>query len=91
LSVLATGWWFSACTLVSSTNKTDCYNRTEILLKVALNTITLNLYLIYEGQAIKWSNNDRSTNHYIDNKRLSNTNPMHSGRVSKKVNYIPQQ
>jgi len=27
--------------MVSSTNKTDCHNITEILLKVALNTITL--------------------------------------------------
>ena len=35
---LVAGWWFSP---VSSTNKTDCYNITEILLKVALNTITL--------------------------------------------------
>jgi hypothetical protein len=33
---LAAGRWF---TLVSSTNKTDCY---EILLKVALHTITSN-------------------------------------------------
>jgi hypothetical protein len=34
-------------TLVSSTNKTDCHDITEILLKVALNTITLtqNAYL----------------------------------------------
>jgi hypothetical protein len=32
---------FSLCTPVSSTNKTDCHNITEILLKVALNTITL--------------------------------------------------
>ena len=31
---------FSLCALVSSTNKTDCYDITEIL-KVALNTITL--------------------------------------------------
>ena len=30
--------WFSP---VSSINKTDCYNRTEILLKVVLNTITI--------------------------------------------------
>ena len=30
---------FSSGTLVSSTNKTDCHNITEILLKVALNTI----------------------------------------------------
>jgi len=28
-------------TLVSSTNKTDCHNLVEILLKVALNTITI--------------------------------------------------
>jgi hypothetical protein len=31
--------------LISSTNKTDCYNITEILLKVALNTITLTVQL----------------------------------------------
>jgi type III secretory pathway component EscU len=31
--------WFSPCTPVSSTNKTDRHNITEILLKVALNTI----------------------------------------------------
>jgi hypothetical protein len=36
-----TGQLFSLGTPVSSTNKTDCYNITEILLKVALNTITL--------------------------------------------------
>jgi len=38
---LAVGWWFSLCTLVSPTNKTDLNNITEILLKVVLNTITL--------------------------------------------------
>ena len=36
---LATGWWFSPGTSVSSTNKTDSHDITEILLKVALNTI----------------------------------------------------
>ena len=36
---LATGQWFSPCPPVSSTNKTDCHDITEILLKVALNTI----------------------------------------------------
>ena len=36
---LATGRWFSLGTLISSTNKTDCHDTTEILLKVALNTI----------------------------------------------------
>jgi hypothetical protein len=35
------GLWFSPGTPVSSTNKTDCHDITEILLKVALNTITL--------------------------------------------------
>jgi hypothetical protein len=33
--------WFSLGTPVSSTNKTDPYDITEILLKVALNSITL--------------------------------------------------
>ena len=36
---LATGQWLSLGTLVSSTNKTDCHKITEILLKLALNTI----------------------------------------------------
>jgi hypothetical protein len=38
--LLATGWWFSPVTPVSSTNKTDRHDRTEILLKVVLYTIT---------------------------------------------------
>jgi hypothetical protein len=38
---LAVGWWFCPGTLVSSTNKSDFHNITEILLKVALNIITL--------------------------------------------------
>ena len=36
---LATGRWFSPGTPASSTNKTDCYDKAEILLKVVLNTI----------------------------------------------------
>ena len=36
---LATDRWFSLGTLVSSTNNTDSDDKTEILLKVALNTI----------------------------------------------------
>jgi hypothetical protein len=31
-------WWFSPGPPVSSTNKTDCHDITEILLKVALKT-----------------------------------------------------
>jgi hypothetical protein len=42
---LATGQWFSPGTQVSSTSKTDRHDITEILLKVALNTITLTLTL----------------------------------------------
>jgi cytochrome b subunit of formate dehydrogenase len=38
---LVTGRWSSLVTPVSSTNKTDLYDIIEILLKVALSTITL--------------------------------------------------
>jgi hypothetical protein len=38
------GQWLSLGTLVSSINTTDCHDITEIMLKVALNTI--NLYLV---------------------------------------------
>ena len=44
---LAAGLWFSLGTPVSSTNKTDRHAITEILLKVALNTITLTLNEIH--------------------------------------------
>ena len=37
--------WFSLDTPISSTNKTDRHDIPEILLKVALNTITLTLLL----------------------------------------------
>ena len=40
---IATGRWFSLGTPVSSTDKTDRHDITEILLKAALNTITLTL------------------------------------------------
>ena len=36
---LVTGQWFSWSPPVFSTNKTDCHDMTEVLLKVALNTI----------------------------------------------------
>ena len=45
---LVAGQWFSPGTPVSSTNETDRHNITEILLKVALNTITITpLYVYY--------------------------------------------
>ena len=40
---LTTGQCFSLGTPISSTNKTDCHDIAEILLKVVLNTINLNL------------------------------------------------
>ena len=50
---LATDQWFSPGTPVSSTNKTDCHNITEILLKVALNTINSNPVL-YICVSLNW-------------------------------------
>ena len=41
---LVTGPWFSLGTEVSSNNKTDHHDITEILLKVTLNTITIYLH-----------------------------------------------
>ena len=46
---LTTGRWFSTGTSVSSTNKTDCHDITEILLKVVLNTITSNQTKVYQS------------------------------------------
>jgi hypothetical protein len=40
VSYFAAGRWFSPGTPVSSTNETDRHGTTEILLKVALNTIS---------------------------------------------------
>ena len=49
---LVTGRWFSLGTPVSSTNKTDRHDITEILLTVALNTITHNTNPIYQSEKI---------------------------------------
>jgi len=43
--VYSIGWWFSPGTPVSSNNKNGHSDITEILLKVALNTITPTLTL----------------------------------------------
>jgi hypothetical protein len=42
---LVTGRWFSPGILVSSINKIDCHDKTEILLKVVLNAIHLTSHL----------------------------------------------
>ena len=55
----AAGQWFSPGTQVSSTNKTNCHNITEILLKVALSTITPltpHYRLFIKNDGIKWFN-----------------------------------
>jgi hypothetical protein len=49
LSVPLRGQWFSPSTLVSSTNKTDRDDITEILLKVVLNTINLTLFMFIKN------------------------------------------
>jgi hypothetical protein len=59
---LATGRWFLPGTLVSSINKTDHHDIIVILLKVALNTITLTLtldfkqlfYMFFQNRKIKY-------------------------------------
>jgi len=53
--LLAAGRLFPPGTLVSSTNKTDRHDITEILLKVALSTITLTPNIIIS----KYSNNNK--------------------------------
>ena len=45
---LVTCRWFSPGTLLSSTDKTDCHVITEILLKVAINTLTHGIWHINE-------------------------------------------
>ena len=59
---LATGRWFSPGTPVSSTIKTTCHDITEILLKVALNTINLNL--LSENVILKSQDNVTFNNSY---------------------------
>ena len=56
---LVAGWWFSLGTLVSSTNKTNHHDITEIFLKVVLNTITppLVAILCYDFEEIQWKQN----------------------------------
>ena len=51
---LVTGRWFSPGATVSSTNKTDRHDITEILLKVALNTIKQTKQTNKQTFKIKW-------------------------------------
>ena len=58
---LGTGRWFSQCTQVSSTNKTDRHNITEILLKWHN---TINQFLIYSWNVSVQMTYGKSTLHY---------------------------
>jgi hypothetical protein len=57
---LATGRWFTPGTPVSSINKTDCHDIAKMLLKVAFNTINLNILFaivftfLYDWLELKW-------------------------------------
>ena len=51
---LETGLWFFLGSPISSTNKTDRHDIAEILLKVVLNIIILNLILSCGSQIYRW-------------------------------------
>ena len=61
---LATGWWFSPDTSVSSINKAD-HNMAEMLLKVALNTIKQTLqWRGHHGHDYMVSSTNKADCHY---------------------------
>jgi hypothetical protein len=49
MKLVSVSWWLFTGTPVSSTNKTDCHDITEILLTVMFNTITLILTHLKNG------------------------------------------
>ena len=63
-----TGWWFSPGTPVSPTNKTDRHDITDILLKVALNTLILTLINTTSFTSYFWihSQKQQHENNYRD-------------------------
>jgi hypothetical protein len=73
---LVTGWWFCPVTPVSSTNKTDHHDKTEILMKVALNTITLtlNYWRLQDNRNNSWPSSLEKTIQSDNNKENLNLN-----------------
>jgi hypothetical protein len=51
-----TGRWFTPSPSVSSTNKTDRHDVTEILFKVALNTVKQTSKIAYNISELVWEN-----------------------------------
>jgi hypothetical protein len=72
-----TGQWFSLVTPVSSINKTNCHDITEILLKVVLNTIALSSCMYMYVFLTEVFNQDVLEQHFGHHRGRceSNTNP----------------
>jgi hypothetical protein len=51
--LIAVGRWFSPGIPVTSTNKTDRHDIAEILMKLALNAITITIVMLKKDQATK--------------------------------------
>jgi hypothetical protein len=78
---LAIARWFSLGSLVSSTSKADCQDISEILLKVALNTINLNTKeTALKQDKIKDDSLTRNYSCLITRKVLSSFKPLHNCR-----------
>ena len=64
---LATGRWFSLGPLVSSTNKTDRHDITEILLKMALSTIKTKIqYILATASTVSAEMNIFPVDYYLN-------------------------
>ena len=83
---LATGWWFSSDTAVSSINKAD-HNITKILLKVALNTKQTLQWRGHHGHDHMVSSTNKADCHYrteiLLKVALNTINPPFQWKLSK--------
>jgi hypothetical protein len=79
---LAAGQWFS---LVTYTNKTDGHDITEILLKVALNTLTHRAKIIQQFITI-WTFIEKTLNKLFKHKHINET--YHKPPVYTKIYYV---
>jgi hypothetical protein len=81
---LATGRWFSPGTAVSSTNKTNHHNITEILLRVALRTLLQNPWSNISGKSetFTWSSSGEKVENVSSNER-----PLRPSWISNQERY----